>query len=77
MYKSIDVCRQDYINNMIDKFGGNMKVKYIGEMKPGDIDPEQLSKFKQHHKGFEIVIEYHMFEMLQSGIPIVLQWRLV
>jgi len=76
MYKSIDVCRQDYINNMIEKFG-NTKVKYIGEVEPDDIDPEQLNKFKQQHKGSEIVIEYHMFEIIESGIPIVLQWRLV
>ena len=75
--KEIAKCRRDYVTKIIQKYGGEKLIKYIGKADPNDIEPEQMKRYKELHKGTELIIEYHSFEMIKSKIPMILQWRVV
>jgi len=77
MSRNIENCRSEYIRSVIQKHGGKKLMKYLGLIDPDDIDPEQVKVFKAFQKGNEYLIEYHLFEMIKSEIPMVMQWRLV
>ena len=72
----IEKCRSDFIRNSMKNHGGRKILKYLGEINPDDIPIEQMEKYKTLHTGNEILIEYHMFEMIKSNIPLLQQWRL-
>ena len=46
-------------------------------MTPEDIGEEGMEYLNRKTKGTEVLIEYHMFEMKDKGIPIISQWRLI
>lgn len=75
--KEIDDLRTQYVKQFRKTNGGKQQVKYLGVVSPESIAEEGMEQFKKKTKGTELLIEYHMFEMKESGIPIISQWRLV
>ncbi len=76
-YKKIEDNRKDFIDKILED--GNMEyncVRYIGQMDPNSLSPEQMENYKLRLIGDEIAVEYHVFEFIESKVPIIFQWRL-
>ena len=75
--ETIEDMRKQFIKQFTKTHGGKQNIKYLGVMNPDDIGEEGKEMFKMRTKGTEVIIEYHMFEMKDCGIPIISQWRLI
>ena len=69
--------RHQFINMILQRYEGNDVIKYIGEMDPTDIPPQPMEELKRQTKGTEILIEYHLFALLNLNTQVIQQWRLL
>ena len=75
--EELNEMRQDFINKFSKKYGGKSKLKYLGIMNPDDLREEDKQRFLTKFKGIEVHTEIHMFELKDSGIPILRQLRVI
>ena len=68
----INVARQQFINEVIENSGGGIEYKHI--LNPDDVD-FPTDNFKTL-TGEELVVEYHLFNITGTDIPILQRWRL-
>ena len=75
--ETIEDLRKTFVKQFLQKHGGKHKIKYLGVVTPEDIGEEGMEYLNKKTKGTEVLIEYHMFEMKDKGVPVISQWRLI
>ena len=75
--EELNVIRQDFVKKFSKKYGGKSKLKYLGIMNPDDLREEDKQILRTKMKGIEVHTEIHMFELKDSGIPILRQLRII
>ena len=73
----INSLRKDFINAFRKHHGGKKKIKYVGILSPDDIPTDGLESLEEEIKGTERIIEYHKFMLIDSGIIVLCQWRVI
>ena len=68
----INVARQRFINDVIDSSGGELEYEGIVDPEECDFPSDKLKPIT----GKELTVEYHVFNMKSTGIPILHRWRL-
>ena len=71
---TLDILRKEFLTQFSDKHGG---MRYVGQLNPDDIPEDGMKQMQKNIKGTERFIEYHLFEIINSKIPMMCQWRMM
>ena len=71
---TLDILRKEFLTQFSDKHGG---MRYVGQLNPDDIPEDGMKQMQKNIKGTERFIEYHLFETINTKIPMMCQWRMM
>ena len=75
--QEIDIIRKEFLTQFSNKHGGVKHMVYVGQLSPDDISEDGMKQMQKNIKGTERFIEYHLFETLNTKIPMMCQWRMM